>query len=185
MESDSSPGCIGRFSAWLEAVILTRLMSRDSPGPFFRLIFKIPILYFRLGVGGFFYPPTLLLTTTGRKTGRLHATPLEYTYDGMSNTYKVSAGWGGKTDWYRNARANPQVTLQVGRLVFQATAEPCPDEEAGRQMFEISRRVRVMDRVWQHWSDRPLDGTPESYIYAARFFPSLKLIPCSKNEKPV
>ena len=177
MENLPPPGSFERLQAWLEALIMTRLVSRDSPGPLFRLLFKIPILYFRLGLGSFLYPPILLLTTTGRKTGRPHATPLEWTRDKKTGAYTVSAGWAGKTDWYRNALANPLVTVQLGRRIFRARAAACPDEDIGRQMYAISRRFPVMDRVWQRWSDLPLDGSLESYIHAARFFPSLRLTP--------
>lgn len=183
MEPQPFSGWLGRFSAWLEAFIMTRLVARDNPGPVFRLLFKIPILYYRLGLGAFFlYPPILLLTTTGRRSGRAHVTPLEFTHAESDGTYTVSAGWGGKTDWYRNARANPAVTVQVGRKTFQARAVPCPDEDIGRQMYTISRNMPVMDRVWQRWSDQPMDGSLASYVHAARFFPSMRLVPTNPAE---
>jgi hypothetical protein len=34
-----------RFRGWLESVFLTRLVPTDNPGPVFRYIFKIPILF--------------------------------------------------------------------------------------------------------------------------------------------
>ena len=166
-----------RFRAWTEAAILTRLVPMDSPGPVFRLIFKIPTLLYRLGLGGFVGPHFLLLTTLGRKSGKIRHTPLEFSADEKTGGYIVMAGWGGKTDWYRNALANPRVKVQIGWRKFEAEAEPLPNLEVAQMLLEISRKAPRMVAVWQRWCDKPLDGTLTSYIYAARFFPSLRLIP--------
>jgi deazaflavin-dependent oxidoreductase (nitroreductase family) len=100
---------------------------------------------------------------------------LEYLYDKEHDRYRVTAGWGGKTDWYRNARANPNVFVQVGRRKFASLAEAVPDEEVAKYMMYVSQRHPRMDKVWSRWSDKPVDGTFESYVHAARFFPSLWL----------
>src|ERR671930_2080530 len=58
---------------------------------------------------------TLLLTTRGRKTGKLRRTALIYGRDG--DRYLVVASQGGAArnpNWYENLVANPDVHLQVG-----------------------------------------------------------------------
>src|SRR2546428_8743763 len=63
----------------------------------------------------------LLLTTRGRKTGTERTNPLAYTRDG--DHYVVVASKGGaptNPDWYRNLRAQPSVTVEVGPERFQA-----------------------------------------------------------------
>src|SRR5437870_4593844 len=65
----------------------------------------------------------LLLTTRGRKTGTERTNPLAYTRDG--DHYVVVASKGGapaNPDWYRNVRAQPSVTVEVGPKRFQARA---------------------------------------------------------------
>ena len=57
---------------------------------------------------------TLLLTTTGRRSGKEHTTPLIYQAEGDS--YLVVASKGGADDpplWYLNLQANPEVKVQV------------------------------------------------------------------------
>lgn len=75
--------------------------------------------------------PTLLLTTTGRKSGEPHTTPLIYGED--AGRYVVVASRGGAPShpqWYRNLDANPSVGLQVAVRKFQATARTAsPDEK--------------------------------------------------------
>jgi F420H(2)-dependent quinone reductase len=59
--------------------------------------------------------PVLLLTTTGRTTGKQRTVPLLYLPDGES--FAVIASHGGAAvdpAWCRNLRARPEGTVQVG-----------------------------------------------------------------------
>jgi hypothetical protein len=67
--------------------------------------------------------------------------------------------------------------VQVGRRKFAAIAEPAPDEESAKFMQNASRRHPGMDKIWNRWTDRPVNGTWESYLHAAQFFPSMWLKP--------
>lgn len=151
------------------------LVPQQDVGPVFKWLFKLPVLQYRLGLGWIIGRYILLLTTTGRKSGLPRHTPLEYIYEPELDRYRIMVGWGGNTDWYRNLLADPHVKVQVGRRKFAALAEVVPDEEVARHMMEVSHSHPRMDRVWNRWSDRPVDGTFESYLYAARFFPSVWL----------
>jgi deazaflavin-dependent oxidoreductase (nitroreductase family) len=73
---------------------------------------------------------TLLLTTRGRKTGRLQRTALIYGRDG--DRYLVVASNGGSKkhpSWYLNLADNPEVELQVGAERFAARALPATPAE--------------------------------------------------------
>ena len=166
-----------RISVWLEVEILNSLTPRQQVGLLFKWIFKIPILYYKLGLGWMLEKRFLLLTTTGRKTGKLRFTPLEFVFNPLEDWYRVSPGWGGNTDWYKNVLHNPHVVVQVGRRKFAAVAEPVPLQEVAETMLAISRRHPRMDKVWNRWSDIPVDGSEESYRHAALFFPSVRLRP--------
>ena len=156
---------------------MSRLTPRQHVGPFFKWVFRIPVWYFKLGLGWMLEKRFLLLITTGRKTGKLYNTLLEYEFNPQEDWYRVSPGWGGNTDWYKNVLHNPHVAVQVGRRKFSADAEPVPQEEVTKSMLTISRRHPGMDKVWNRWSDVPVDGSFESYLHAARFFPSMRLRP--------
>ena len=67
--------------------------------------------------------PSLLLRTTGRRTGKTRTTALLYARDGED--YLVVASLGGAPRapaWLHNVRARPQVGVQVGRDRFPAVA---------------------------------------------------------------
>ncbi|MER7542828.1 nitroreductase family deazaflavin-dependent oxidoreductase [Actinomadura sp.] len=73
---------------------------------------------------------TLLLTTTGRKSGKEYTTPLIYQTEG--DAYLVVASKGGADeppDWYLNLEANPEVKVQVKGDKFTARARTATPEE--------------------------------------------------------
>ena len=77
--------------------------------------------------------PSLLLTTTGRKSGQRYMFPLFYGRDGGS--YFVIASKGGAPEhpgWYSNILAHPLVDIQVGTDKLQARARTAAGEERAR-----------------------------------------------------
>jgi deazaflavin-dependent oxidoreductase (nitroreductase family) len=73
---------------------------------------------------------TLLLTTRGRKSGKLRRTALIYGRDG--DRYLVVASQGGAArhpNWYLNLDANPEVFVQAGSEKFAARARTATSEE--------------------------------------------------------
>jgi deazaflavin-dependent oxidoreductase (nitroreductase family) len=73
---------------------------------------------------------TLLLTTRGRKSGKLRRTALIYGRDGEN--YLVVASNGGDPhhpSWYLNLADHPEVELQVGADKFAARARTATPEE--------------------------------------------------------
>jgi deazaflavin-dependent oxidoreductase (nitroreductase family) len=74
----------------------------------------------------------LLLTTTGRISGRRHTVPLLYLDDG--NDVVVIASYGGRPghpDWYRNLQNEPEASIQVSGDRTAVTAETMGDGERG------------------------------------------------------
>ena len=72
----------------------------------------------------------IILTTTGRKTGKLRRTPLIRVHDG--ERYAVVASLGGSPKhpvWYLNLVANPDVTLQDRGEVHELRARTASAEE--------------------------------------------------------
>jgi proline iminopeptidase len=82
--------------------------------------------------------PSLLLTTTGRKSGAKYLFPLFYGRTGGS--YFVIASKGGAPQhpgWYRNILADPNVEIQVGTAKMLAKARTATGEERAR-LWEAS-----------------------------------------------
>jgi deazaflavin-dependent oxidoreductase (nitroreductase family) len=91
--------------------------------------------------------PTLLLTTTGRRTRTRHRTALIYGRDGED--YVVVASKGGSTKhpaWYLNLATDPKVDVQVGAEKFSAVARTATGDER-------SRLWRAMNTIWPSYED--------------------------------
>jgi proline iminopeptidase len=86
--------------------------------------------------------PSLLLTTTGRKSGERFIFPLFYGRAGGS--YFVVASKGGAPEhpgWYRNLLADPDVEVQVGTTRTKARARTAVGEE----------RARLWEKALEFW----------------------------------
>jgi deazaflavin-dependent oxidoreductase (nitroreductase family) len=73
---------------------------------------------------------TLLLTTTGRKSGRKRTTPL--IYQPYGDAYLIIASKGGAPEppeWYRNLQEDPDVEVQIRGDLFPARARTASPEE--------------------------------------------------------
>lgn len=82
--------------------------------------------------------PVLLLTTTGRRTGRPHRVGLTYLPLGSGVAVVGSNGGAPKhPDWILNLRAHPQATVQIGgaRVVLQAR------EATGKERDDLWERA--------------------------------------------
>ena len=90
---------------------------------------------------------TLLLTVTGRKSGKQHRTALIYGKDG--DNYIIVASKGGAEqhpEWYRNLVANPEVEVQVLGDRFKAHARTANAEERPH-LWEL------MAEIWPAYND--------------------------------
>jgi deazaflavin-dependent oxidoreductase (nitroreductase family) len=90
---------------------------------------------------------TLLLTTRGRRTGKLRRTALIYGEDG--GRYLVVASKGGAEkhpSWYLNLVEHPEVEVQVRADRFLARARPAP---AG----EKPRLWHIMTSIWPDYDE--------------------------------
>lgn len=110
--------------------------------------------------------PTLLLRTTGRKTGQTRTAALVYAKDDES--YIVVASKGGaevSPGWFFNAKANPEVEVQFGRSRRKATAEPI---EKGNPDY---------DRLWTLVNQKNGDRYNQYQRKTSRPIPLLRLTP--------
>jgi deazaflavin-dependent oxidoreductase (nitroreductase family) len=86
-----------------------------------------------LGPQGAGLPPTLLLTTTGRRTGRSRTTPVMYltTDSGLAITSE-SFGQARPANWPQNLDADSHATAQIDDRARPYIARPATAEEVER-----------------------------------------------------
>jgi deazaflavin-dependent oxidoreductase (nitroreductase family) len=82
--------------------------------------------------------PVLLLTTTGRRTGKERTVPLLYVKDGEA--FAIVGSMGGHDShpaWVHNLRARPQATVQVGDQVIAVNAREADPDEVARLWLKL------------------------------------------------
>ena len=88
----------------------------------------------------------LLLTTTGRKSGRQRTTPLLYIEDEGRTIVVASVGGAPKHPaWYLNLQADPIARVEVGRRQFTARAETAGPEERARLWIGVTAMYPTYD----------------------------------------
>lgn len=90
---------------------------------------------YALGLGPLVGRIVLLLTTTGRKSGKKRVTPLQY--EEIDGSYYLGAARGLKADWIRNIQSNPQVEIRVGAKHFWGCAEVVNDPAKFADFMEV------------------------------------------------
>ena len=106
----------------------------------------INLFWYRLTggiVGGSFGGrPILLLSTTGRKSGRPRTTPLQYLEDGENMVVVASNGGNSwHPAWWLNLERNPQAEVQVGNKKMRVNAEKAEGEERERLWLLLVDRL--------------------------------------------
>jgi len=103
-----------------------------------KFVSRLHVAVYRLSggrLGGRFRKtaPVLLLTTTGRKSGKKRTTPLLYLAD--EGRYVIVASVGGAPKhpaWYLNLLGNPAATIQIGSRRIAVSAEPASPGDRAR-----------------------------------------------------
>ena len=106
------------------------------------------------GVDGKQNLPCLILTTTGRRSGKQYDTALIYGKDG--DNYVIVASMGGAPKhplWYENLAANPTVELQVMADKFTATTCTASGEERARLWTMMAEIFPTYDRYHEKAKD--------------------------------
>ncbi len=110
---------------------------------------KIHRVLYAVGLGPVIGGFIVLLSTTGRKSGKKRVTPLQYEKIGVD--YYLGAARGVNADWVRNIQADPQVELRVGAKHFIGTAEVITDPSKFADFLEVrlERHPRLIGLIME------------------------------------
>ena len=121
---------------------------------FLRFFLAIYVFLYRLTAGKFGNKvqglPVLLLTATGRKTGKKRTTPLGYFKDDSGYVITGSnAGFDTHPAWFHNLRRDPRATIEVNDQRFEVCAEIAEPDKRGQlwaRLMEVARATLIMRR---------------------------------------
>ena len=112
-----------------------------------RFIRKPPQLAYAIGLGPLLAGRVLLLTTTGRRTGKARVTPLQY--EEVEGQLLIGSARGTKADWVRNILAEPRVRVQIGsrRIAGRAEVSADPERVADFIALRLRRHPRMIGAI--------------------------------------
>jgi deazaflavin-dependent oxidoreductase (nitroreductase family) len=113
---------------------------------------------------------TQLLTVRGRRSGRLHHTPVTLVEDGGQRWLVAPYG---SVAWVHNVRASGEATLSRGRRHEVVHLEELPADEAAPILREYARRVAVTRPYFDALPDAPV----ESFRAEAARHPVFHILP--------
>jgi deazaflavin-dependent oxidoreductase (nitroreductase family) len=112
-----------------------------------------------------------LLQVRGRRTGRVHATPVNV-LDHAGRRWLVAGR--GRTQWVRNAEAAGEVILRKGWRRERCRLRPVPDAEKPEILAAYLGRFAL---TVQRYFPVPAGAPPEAFVPVAARYPVFELRP--------
>jgi len=98
-----------------KGIVTEQKTSKYPPTGLIRILFRMPVYAYRVGLGWIFGKRLILIDHVGRKTGKLHRVVVEVVeWEKGTGNVIVVAGYGEQTQWYKNLREQPNTTIQIG-----------------------------------------------------------------------
>ncbi|WP_329152104.1 nitroreductase family deazaflavin-dependent oxidoreductase [Streptomyces anulatus] len=141
-----------------------------------RRLARLPIALYGVGLGPVFGRRLLLLHHTGRNSGLDRRVALEVVaHDRAEGTWILASGFGPEAAWYRNLRASPKTTIQVGNRHYAVTAHFPSADEGGEIMARYAPGHPRTARRLCAFMGFDVDGSADSYRRAGRRIPFVRL----------
>ncbi|MGR2754026.1 nitroreductase family deazaflavin-dependent oxidoreductase [Agromyces arachidis] len=160
-----------------------------KPGPLLAWFYRAPSALYRARLGWVLGGRFLMLTALGRRSGEARRTVLEVVRrDGNSGgtpTLWVVASRGPRTDWYRNAVANPDVRVHWRSQRYRATARPLDEGERFELLADYQRRhPRAAAMLGSAALDASFTAAPDALRRLAHELRAIRLDPASPEVAP-
>lgn len=138
---------------------MSNVLRRPAMRPVTRAVSGLHSAAYRVSGGKAQNPkyPTMLLTVTGRKTGKSRTVPLIYIEDG--DRFVIAAAYSGSdTDpvWWLNVKANPSAQVQVRETTVPVNATEADADERD----ELWRRLVQMYPYFADYETRTTRQIP-------------------------
>ena len=143
-----------------------------APNRRLRWFYRAPITLYRLGLGRVMGGRVLMLTHKGRKSGLDRYVVLEVV-DRTSEGWYVAAAYGNNADWFRNTKADPNVTVNYKGRSTAATATVAPEPEGAEVLRRYARKHPRAARTLGRLMGVPMEG---DMTEAAHTIPIVKLV---------
>lgn len=124
---------------------------------------------------GLALPHNYLLQVRGRRTGRIHSTPIDL-LEFRGRRFLVAPR--GRTQWVRNAEAAREVTLKKGTTQQRFRLRPIPEGEKLEILKAYLDRFKL---TVQRYFPVPAGSAPQAFVDLATHYPVFELLPSNQG----
>lgn len=147
----------------------------DVPTGWRRAWFRVPIALYRAHLGWLLGRRFVLVEHRGRVTGAVRSVVIEVV-GREDDALLVASGFGTRSDWYRNLRADPRARVTTGLRTWAVRAVPLTEDEGAATMDRYARRHPVAARGLCRYLGFAVDNRDE-FALVGRHIPFLRLVP--------
>jgi deazaflavin-dependent oxidoreductase (nitroreductase family) len=116
-------------------------LTAKPPSGLFGCVAQLPIIFYRLGLGGLLGEGLILLNHIGRKTGNIHQVVVRVVSRNKDlDTYYIASAWGFKSQWPRNLLAHPEIVAQIGRRKLTVDAQLLTPQQGAHVLLDYRQR---------------------------------------------
>lgn len=105
--------------------------------PFNKILLALQVFLLRRGWMGDADKILMVITTTGRKSGKKFSTPIGYLRDGDD---VIALTTEGSTNWWRNVTASGEATLEIKGETLNVRASVVTDEAERQRIFALYKK---------------------------------------------
>ena len=130
--------------------------------------FKLPLFFYRMGLGRIFGKRFMVLTHVGRKSGKVHQSVLAIVgFDPKTREIRAVSPWSS-SNWFRNIQATPALEVQTAGVRYAPRQRWLSAEEIASGFIEFRRRYPIFSRMVARIPGWNIDSTYEEFVELAR-----------------
>ena len=136
-------------------------LTAKPPSGLLGCVAQLPIIFYRLGLGGLLGESLILLNHIGRKTGNIHQVVVRVvSHNKDLDTYYIASAWGFKSQWPRNLLSHPEIAAQIGRRKLTVNAQLLTPQQGAHVLLDYRQRHPEAARQGQgpFWGINPTEA---------------------------
>jgi deazaflavin-dependent oxidoreductase (nitroreductase family) len=151
-----------------KAVSTSAASSEQKPPAFISKFFKLPLFFYRLGLGGIFGKRFMVLTHVGRRSGKVYQSVLAVlTFDSATREIKAVSPWSS-SNWFRNIQATPALEVQTAGVRYAPKQRFLTPEEIANGFLQFRGEYPLFSRMIARIPGWKIDSTYDEFLELAR-----------------
>ena len=142
--------------------------SSARPAAYLLPMLKLPLALYRVGLGWLFGHRFMLVTHTGRRSGKVRRTVLAVLrFDPATREVAAVSAWSA-SEWYKNILAAPALQIETGLTRYAPEQRILSPEEIAALFDAYKRQHPIFSRIVCRIPGWKWDTTPEESLELAR-----------------